>query len=95
MAAYKPPEISKGEPFPQFAQAIGWVLTVIVLLPIPVTFLYKLYKAKGSIVERLRIITTPTAEWGPNDGKDRRNLDNPYHMEMKYGLDNPAMNNHI
>lgn len=96
MAAYNPPEISKGEPFPQFAQAIGWVLTTIVLLPIPITFLYKLYKAKGSVMERLRIITTPTPLWGPNDGKDRKPLENAYRLDRKYGLDNPgAVNNHI
>lgn len=96
MADYNPPEIRKGEPFPQFAQAIGWVLTIIVLLPIPVTFLYKLFKAKGSLLERLREITTPTSDWGPNDGSDRKPLENAYHMERKYGLDNPgAVNSNI
>lgn len=96
MVEYNPPEISKNVPFPQFAQGIGWALTCIVLLPIPVTFLYKLYKAQGSLMTRLRTITTPTSEWGPNDGKDRKPLEDAYHMERKYGLDNPgAVNSHI
>lgn len=96
MVEYHPPEISKGNPYPQFAQGIGWALTVFVLLPIPVTFLYKLFTAKGSFVERIRTITTPTSEWGPNDGKGKLPLDNAYGMERKYGLDNPgAVNSHI
>ncbi|KAL4220998.1 hypothetical protein ACF0H5_019261 [Mactra antiquata] len=96
MIDYKPPQISEGVPFPQFAQGIGWALTCVVLLPIPVTFLFKLYQAEGDLKTRLRTITTPTSEWGPNDGKDRKPLEDAYHMERKYGLDNPgAVNNHI
>lgn len=96
MIDYNPPEISKGVPFPKFAQGIGWALTTIVLIPIPITFLYKLYTAKGSIGERLCTITTPTADWGPNDGSDRKPLENTYNMESKYSLDNPgAVSLHI
>lgn len=90
MVKYKPPEISDGVPFPGFAQAIGWCLTVFVLMPIPITFLYKLYMAKGNILERMREITTPASDWGPNDGSSRTPLADTYAMERKYGLDNPG-----
>ena len=90
MIKYKAPEIRDGVPFPQFAQVIGWILTCIVLFPIPAMFLYKLYRAKGSLMERLIIITSPTAEWGPNDGSDKRPIAESFDMTRKYGLDNPG-----
>jgi len=92
MIKYKPPNITDNEPFPGFAQGIGWALTLIVLLPIPITFLYKLYRSEGTLIERLKDITTPDADWGPNDGSDRKPLENAFELERKYGLDNPGMN---
>ncbi|KAH3860160.1 hypothetical protein DPMN_023051 [Dreissena polymorpha] len=62
------PEISKGVPCPQFAQAIGFGLTAVVLIPIPVMFLWKFYAATRNFRERMRTITTPDKTWGPNDG---------------------------
>ncbi|KAK3100064.1 hypothetical protein FSP39_014142 [Pinctada imbricata] len=90
MIAYKSPEISKGVPYPVYGQVIGWVLTVIVMSPIPAFFLYKLAKAKGSLMERLKTITTPTPAWGPNDGSDKRTLYNENLQDTKFGIDNPA-----
>lgn len=91
MAQYKSPEISKGNPYPEFGQIIGWTLTAIVLVPIPGTFIYKFIRARGGVLERLRTITTPDADWRPNDGSDRKALQNgiSYQMEDKYGIENP------
>jgi len=88
MIEYKPPEITKGNPYPEFAQAIGWALTAFVLCPIPLTFIYKFVRAKGGFVDRLREITTPQSDWGPNDGTMKQNLTNTLALEQKYGLDN-------
>lgn len=86
----KPPEISAGNPYPEFAQGIGIALTIFVLIPIPITFVYKLLMAQGSPLERLKFITTPDDTWGPNDGSDKLPLDNAYHMDQKMGIDNPV-----
>ncbi|KAK3092741.1 hypothetical protein FSP39_006776, partial [Pinctada imbricata] len=51
MIKYKEPEVVEGVPYPLYAQAIGWVLTMIVLSPIPAYFLLKLVRAKGSVIE--------------------------------------------
>jgi len=90
MIMYKAPEISKGNPYPEFAQAIGWALTAFVLCPIPLTFIYKFVRAKGGFVDRLREITTPQSDWGPNDGSMKQNLTNNIASEQKYGIDNPG-----
>ncbi|WAR15067.1 S6A14-like protein [Mya arenaria] len=90
MVKFTPPKISKDVPYPEFAQGIGWALTIVVLLPIPITFVYKFIRAEGGLIDRLREITTPDADWGPNDGSDKRPLQNTFEMERKYGLDNPG-----
>ncbi|XP_052214722.1 sodium- and chloride-dependent glycine transporter 2-like isoform X2 [Dreissena polymorpha] len=90
MIKFKAPEITKGVPYPEFAQAIGWALTAIVLVPIPLVFVYKFIRAEGGILERLRFITIPDDTWGPNDGSDKRPLQNNYELDRKYGLDNPG-----
>lgn len=97
MIKYSPPEITDDVPFPAFAQGIGWALTVLVLCPIPITFLYKLWKSKGDLMERLKDITTPAADWGPNDGSDRQQLQpDTFHMDTKFGIDGPMSNgNHM
>ena len=86
------PEISKGVPFPQFAQAIGFGLTAVVLIPIPVMFLWKFYTATENFHERMRTITTPDKTWGPNDGSMKNRLTtNGLNMVANYGIDNPAV----
>ena len=44
MVEYNPPTYDGDEPFPQFAQSIGWVLCGWVLCPIPIWFFYHFYK---------------------------------------------------
>ncbi|KAK3599575.1 hypothetical protein CHS0354_035812 [Potamilus streckersoni] len=92
MAQYNPPMINDNVPYPQFAQIIGWILATFVMCPVPLVFLYKMYQAKGSLWKRLRTITTPTSEWGPNDGsmKQEVEMDNVAN-DLKYGLDNPVL----
>ncbi|KAL3861996.1 hypothetical protein ACJMK2_008002 [Sinanodonta woodiana] len=92
MAQYNPPMINDNVPYPQFAQIIGWIIASFVMCPVPLVFLYKLYQAKGSLWERLRTITMPTSEWGPNDGsmKQEVEMDNLAN-DMKCGIDNPVV----
>ncbi|KAL3861988.1 hypothetical protein ACJMK2_007994 [Sinanodonta woodiana] len=91
MVKYNPPNITKELPFPDFAQNIGWAIAAFVICPIPLTFLFQfLFRAKGDLLQRLKTITTPTSEWGPNDKskKDEIQLDNIAN-DGKYGIDNP------
>ncbi|KAH3821642.1 hypothetical protein DPMN_123407 [Dreissena polymorpha] len=91
MIQFKSTEISKGVPFPHFAQGIGFGLTELILSPIPVMFLYNLFTAKGNVLERLRTITSPDETWGPNDGSMKHRLTNGFNMLAKHGIDNPAV----
>lgn len=71
MVKYNPPNYpdlpligSKKMPYPEYAQALGWLLTIFGLVPIPLYFLYKLFTAKSSgFADKMAEITTPTAEW--------------------------------
>ncbi|KAL3861994.1 hypothetical protein ACJMK2_008000 [Sinanodonta woodiana] len=91
MATYNPPKINKNLDYPGFAQVIGWLITAFVICPIPLMFLYKLYQAKGNLFQRLKTITTPTLEWGPNDGSLSQEIQMDYIANgYKRGLDNPA-----
>ncbi|KAK3599573.1 hypothetical protein CHS0354_035811 [Potamilus streckersoni] len=92
MAKYNPPKINKELDYPEFAQVIGWLITVFVICPIPLMFFCKLYQAKGNLIKRLKTITTPTTEWGPNDGSLAHEIRMDYIAHGgKHGLDNPAV----
>ncbi|KAH3823019.1 sodium- and chloride-dependent neutral and basic amino acid transporter B(0+)-like [Dreissena polymorpha] len=91
MIKFKSPEITKDVPYPEFGQGIGFALTALVLIPIPLMFLYKFFNAKGSVMERLRKITTPDETWGPNDGSMKDPKTEGFNMSKKYGVDNPAV----
>lgn len=95
MVKYKAPEISKDVPYPQFAQGIGWALTALVLCPIPIYFVYKFLITPGNFVNRLRVMTTPNSEWGPNDKLERKSLESTYQMDDKFGIDSPVFQSHM
>ena len=48
---FKVPEVTEGVAYPKFAQIIGWVLTGVVLIPIPVYFVYKFIITTGTMVD--------------------------------------------
>lgn len=95
MVKYKPPEITKNVPYPVFAQGIGWALTAFVLCPVPIYFVYKFVLTPGSFLKRLRTITSPNSEWGPNDKQDTKPLYPTFQMSSKFGVDNPADQNQM
>ncbi|XP_071146630.1 sodium- and chloride-dependent neutral and basic amino acid transporter B(0+)-like [Mytilus edulis] len=89
---YVPPKVKDGVFFPEFAQIIGWCVTAIVLCPIPLYFVYKFIITPGKVTERLRIVTTPAADWGPNTKEKLYNADTQFTDIGKaaYAYDNPA-----
>ncbi|KAK3766032.1 hypothetical protein RRG08_002273 [Elysia crispata] len=53
------------EDFPRWADALGWGMTLIVIVAIFGTMVFKLIVTPGTFKERLRKLTTPRPEWGP------------------------------
>ncbi|XP_064650709.1 sodium- and chloride-dependent glycine transporter 1-like isoform X4 [Lineus longissimus] len=54
--------------FPAWADAIGWVITLASLLPIPAIAIYKVvrYEIQGrNYWERVKSLCSPTGDWGP------------------------------
>uniref|UniRef100_A0A8C6WKA7 Transporter n=1 Tax=Neogobius melanostomus TaxID=47308 RepID=A0A8C6WKA7_9GOBI len=58
-------------PYPGWAIALGWCISVFVLMWIPVIALYKFIKAPGSPWERLKSLCRPTEDWHPYLEKHR------------------------
>jgi len=59
------------ERFPRWADALGWLITLTVIVCIFGTMLYLICTTPGSFGERMRKLTSPTAEWGPALPKHR------------------------
>ncbi|XP_022100182.1 sodium- and chloride-dependent neutral and basic amino acid transporter B(0+)-like [Acanthaster planci] len=51
--------------FPPWAHAIGWMMITSTLIFIPIVWVWEFIRAEGGVRDRLRAMTTPTAEWGP------------------------------
>ncbi|XP_066436757.1 sodium- and chloride-dependent creatine transporter 1 [Eleutherodactylus coqui] len=59
---YKPLTYNKTYTYPWWGEAIGWCFAMSSMLCVPVTFLYKITRAKGSLKERWYHLTEPI--WG-------------------------------
>ncbi|XP_013392308.1 sodium-dependent serotonin transporter isoform X3 [Lingula anatina] len=53
IVGYKPPVYTHDEPFPGWAIAIGWMITLSSLIPIPTYVVYLLLTSKGGLKQRL------------------------------------------
>jgi len=60
------------ERLPHWADAIGWIITMTVIVAIFGTMIVLLVITPGSAKEKLRTLTTPTREWGPALPKHRQ-----------------------
>ncbi|KAK5912723.1 hypothetical protein CesoFtcFv8_002566 [Champsocephalus esox] len=54
-----------GVEFPEWGLAVGWCMTVFILLLVPIVAVYKLMKAEGSPWKRLKSLCSPAEEWHP------------------------------
>ncbi|XP_031148953.1 sodium- and chloride-dependent creatine transporter 1 [Sander lucioperca] len=61
---YKPLTYNNVYVYPWWGEVIGWCLALSSMLCIPVTLLYKLFRAKGTFKERWAHLTCPV--WGPH-----------------------------
>lgn len=56
---------------PNWADILGWLMTMSVIIAIFGTMIIRLCMVPGSLSERLRVLTNPTDEWGPALPKHR------------------------
>ncbi|XP_038055565.1 sodium- and chloride-dependent glycine transporter 1-like [Patiria miniata] len=66
-----PLKYGDGTPYPDWAQAIGWLIAMSTLVPALVYPMYYIYGLQGTILERIRLSVKPTPDWGPALDKDR------------------------
>lgn len=60
------------EYLPRWADAVGWIITLTVIVAIFGTMIVLLVRTPGSFSERLQVLTTPTRGWGPALPKHRQ-----------------------
>ncbi|KAK7447468.1 hypothetical protein BaRGS_00040181 [Batillaria attramentaria] len=68
---YKPPTYGDYH-YNVWGSVLGWIVASVSFVPIPFGALYAMYRAKGSLLQRLRQTTKPDEEWGPADVTRRR-----------------------
>ena len=71
LATYKPMTYDK-EPFPGWANAVGWCVSLVSVTCIPVAALTKILMTPGTLRQRLDCLLRPTEEWGPRKAEHRR-----------------------
>ncbi|XP_055955383.1 sodium- and chloride-dependent glycine transporter 1 [Patella vulgata] len=52
--------------YPEWARFVGFLLSVIPLIPIPLFMVIELYKADGNLFQKFRQTLRPAADWGPS-----------------------------
>ncbi|BFZ23381.1 hypothetical protein BsWGS_26420 [Bradybaena similaris] len=106
MVNYNPPSYDNKMPYPDFAQAIGWVVLSIALCPVPLGFLWRLLKGfqnpgVTNFREMCHFMFAPTPQWVPNDKAERTLLPEGtangqvFHLDKQNGIngayDNPGL----
>ncbi|XP_046572944.1 sodium-dependent dopamine transporter-like [Haliotis rubra] len=68
--AYRPPKYGDYN-FPGWATIIGWMISLVSILPIPIVFTWKVYRAPGtSLVEKLKRAIKPKKCWVPSSQEE-------------------------
>ncbi|XP_072017753.1 sodium- and chloride-dependent neutral and basic amino acid transporter B(0+)-like [Amphiura filiformis] len=68
--------------YPPWAQAIGWMLTISVIIWIPVVMVFEFLRSSGSAKERLQTMSKPRGTWGPALQKFR---DEAWEVHLNHG----------
>ncbi|XP_063071115.1 sodium- and chloride-dependent GABA transporter 2-like [Engraulis encrasicolus] len=64
LVRYSPLKFNQTYVYPWWAYGIGWFLAASSLCFIPLTMLYKLYHAKGTLLQRLQFLCSPAVDFG-------------------------------
>ncbi|KAK2174759.1 hypothetical protein NP493_778g03047 [Ridgeia piscesae] len=54
---------------------MGWLMSFASVVWIPIVAVYRMWKNEGTLYERLKLLTSPTEEWGPALVKYRKLVD--------------------
>ncbi|KAH9499756.1 Sodium- and chloride-dependent glycine transporter 1, partial [Bulinus truncatus] len=66
LSTYQPP-VYEGYVYGPGAVIFGWFIASVSFLPIPIYAAYRLMVTQGTLIQRLKVSCTPTAEWRPQD----------------------------
>ncbi|XP_033101100.1 sodium- and chloride-dependent neutral and basic amino acid transporter B(0+)-like, partial [Anneissia japonica] len=54
--------------YPEWAHVIGWLISATTFIVMPLFMLVEFVKSSGTVLERLKKITSPTPDWGHRSG---------------------------
>ncbi|ESO93994.1 hypothetical protein LOTGIDRAFT_205669 [Lottia gigantea] len=57
--------------YPQWSVVLGWCLSLVSIIPLPVVAIYEISKADGPILQRIIKLSKPSKTWGPALQKHR------------------------
>lgn len=78
--------------FPAWATGVGYLLSFTSVSAIPAVACYKIYYARGSLMTRIRMLSQPTADWGPKLQMHRIETHSPKHTDSQVPLALPNYN---
>ncbi|ESO88414.1 hypothetical protein LOTGIDRAFT_219163 [Lottia gigantea] len=58
--------------YPPWAIGLGWSVGLVSLIPIPLCMVVQIYNEKGPILQRIKKLMKPAANWGPALPEDRK-----------------------
>ncbi|XP_068994652.1 sodium- and chloride-dependent GABA transporter ine [Embiotoca jacksoni] len=74
---YTPPHYGKYK-YPVWAECVGWCVSMVSIIWIPLGAIHEIYNNKGSLLQRLETAMTPTIDVDAEDPlPEKQNLDNP------------------
>lgn len=88
---YEPPAYD-GYQYPILAKIFGNILAAIPILPLPISMVYELCKAKGSILERIKFLLKPSPDWGPHVSQYREGYSELHRMTSTGMIDTVRQN---
>lgn len=72
---YEPPTYDSYT-YPSVAKVFGNILAMIPLLPLPVSMIYEIWRAEGTLSQRIKFLMQPSTDWGPRVAKCREEYQN-------------------
>ncbi|KAJ6647379.1 Sodium-dependent nutrient amino acid transporter 1 [Pseudolycoriella hygida] len=74
----------KGHEYPHVAYAIGWVISAVGIMQLPLWAIYAVYKQKGNTLkEKFLGALSPTGDWGPKDSDLKNTYEQMLMAEVK------------
>ncbi|XP_063419411.1 sodium- and chloride-dependent betaine transporter-like [Mytilus trossulus] len=82
---YQPPTY-EGYEYPVFARALGLLLAVVPLIPLPVLMIIQFLQTPGTFMERLQTLLRPSKDWGPHPEHLKEDYQNSYRHHKSHNV---------